>query len=137
MIDRMSKLPDIRMRRAYDGAGPADGCRVLVDRLWPRGVSKDDLQIAHWMRDLAPSTGLRKNYCHDPEKWEDFRARYFDELREHPENVNPLLALCAREPVTLVFAAKDAEHSNARALKEFLEEELAKDRAKKKDRAKS
>ncbi|MCC2664627.1 MAG: uroporphyrin-III methyltransferase [Geminicoccaceae bacterium] len=110
----------IELKRAYDPPAKSDGRRVLVDRVWPRGIAKDDLEIDGWLKDLAPSTELRKWFGHDPEKWHEFKQRYFDELTAHAETVDALVAQASAGRVTLVFAARDREHNNAVALKEFL-----------------
>lgn len=111
----------IRLRRAYDTPVPSDGYRVLVDRVWPRGVSRSELQLDDWLKDVAPSTELRRWFDHDPDKWDAFKDRYFRELDEQPEVIEGLLAKCRRGVVTLVFGAKDVRHNNAVALKEYLE----------------
>jgi uncharacterized protein YeaO (DUF488 family) len=114
----------IKLKRAYDGAAGEDGRRVLVDRVWPRGIGKDELKIDAWLKDLAPSTELRKWFTHDVRRWQEFRQRYFDELAARAEAVDALLAEARAGRVTLVFAAKDREHNNAVALKEYLERRL-------------
>jgi uncharacterized protein YeaO (DUF488 family) len=111
----------IRLKRAYEGPGSQDGCRVLVDRLWPRGVSKEEAKIDLWLKEIAPSDALRKWFGHDPEKWEEFRKRYFAELDERGESLEELRREVGDGRVTLVFGARDEEHNNAVALKEFLE----------------
>jgi uncharacterized protein YeaO (DUF488 family) len=114
----------IELKRVYDGAARDDGRRVLVDRVWPRGTAKDELAIDDWLKDLAPSTGLRKWFAHDATRWQEFKQRYFDELAAHAETVDALLAQASAGRVTLVFAASDREHNNAVALKEYLERRL-------------
>lgn len=114
-------MGQIKLKRAYEPPLRSDGARVLVDRLWPRGVVKDELRIALWAKDLAPSTELRKWFNHDRAKWEEFKRRYSDELDEHPEAIDAIFDLLERGDVTLVFAAKDADISNAAALKDYLE----------------
>lgn len=111
----------LKTKRAYEKPAAADGCRVLVDRIWPRGVSKADAKIDHWFKDLAPSTALRKWYAHDPARWTEFKRRYFAELDAHAPELEELRKLALDGAVTLVFGAKDAEHSQAAALKEYLE----------------
>ncbi len=114
----------IQVKRAYDPVSPHDGARFLVERLWPRGVSKDNLHIEAWLKDVAPSTELRKWFQHDPTKWEEFRQRYFRELAEHHDVWQPLLTRARREPVTLIYSAHDTEHNNAVALQEFLKKRM-------------
>jgi uncharacterized protein YeaO (DUF488 family) len=113
--------PQVRLKRAYDAPAKSDGCRVLVDRLWPRGVSKDELRLDDWLKEVAPSTGLRKWFGHDPAKWGAFKDRYFRELDEQSEAVARLLARGREGTLTLVFGAKDVHHNDAVALKEYLE----------------
>jgi uncharacterized protein YeaO (DUF488 family) len=111
----------IRLKRAYEPADTADGARLLVERLWPRGVKKDSLKIENWIKDVAPSTDLRKWFSHDPAKWPEFRRLYFEELRAHPDAWRPILRAAHSGTVTLVYSSHDSEHNNAVALKEFLE----------------
>lgn len=111
----------ILLKRAYELPQPGDGFRILVDRLWPRGVAKDSARIDLWLKEIAPSTALRKWFGHDPLKWLEFRDRYYLELRHNPEAVEQLAAHLGRGVVTLVYAAKDTEHNHAVALKEYLE----------------
>ena len=115
----------IDVKRAYERAATSDGCRILVDRIWPRGITKDDLQVDAWLKDLAPSTGLRKWFGHDPNKWDEFRRRYAKELEQRPGALEELVARAEAGHVTLVFAAKDSDHNNAVALKQQLELRLA------------
>lgn len=115
----------IRTKRAYDTAARGDGTRVLVDRVWPRGLSKDKAAIETWLKDVAPSSELRKWFGHDPQKWAEFKRRYFRELDEREEAVAPLLGLARQKrPLTLVFGAHDTEHNNAVALRAWLEKRL-------------
>lgn len=111
----------ILLKRAYDPADPSDGFRILVDRLWPRGVAKHSAGIDLWLKDIAPSTALRQWFGHDPEKWDEFRARYFLELRQNPVALAQLTAYMRLGVVTLVYGARDQAHNDAVALKEFLE----------------
>lgn len=111
----------ISLKRAYDPPAPGDGFRLLVDRMWPRGVSKDSAKMDSWLKEIAPSVGLRKWFGHDPKKWDEFRNRYFSELRANEEPLAQVRALVRRGKVTFVYAAKDTLHNNAVALKEFIE----------------
>jgi uncharacterized protein YeaO (DUF488 family) len=111
----------VKLKRVYDPPKPTDGFRVLVDRLWPRGVSKSSARIDLWLKEIAPSAALRKWFGHDALKWDAFRARYFRELQKNPKAVAQLNEIIRNGPVTLLFAAKDQEHNNAVALKEYLE----------------
>nr|WP_309043477.1 DUF488 family protein [Marinobacter sp. F26243] len=118
---------DIRIKRAYEDAARSDGPRILVDRIWPRGVAKEDADIEAWLKGLAPSTELRKWFDHDPEKWKEFRQRYLKELKaakegDTAEALKELQAIVnEHKRITLVFAAKDTEHNNAVALRDFLD----------------
>lgn len=116
----------IHIARVRDTA-PTTGARLLVDRLWPRGISKAVLRPDAWLRDLAPSTGLRKWFDHDPEKWDAFRSRYRAELDANPEAVAEALDWCRKGPVTLLFDAHDAQHSNAVVLRAYLQARLDKE----------
>jgi uncharacterized protein YeaO (DUF488 family) len=111
----------IQTRRVYDPPSLEDGARLLVDRLWPRGVKKHALRLAGWLKELAPSDTLRKWFAHDPAKWEEFQRRYSAQLEENPMGWQPILRAAKEGRVTLVFSAKDPEHNNAVALKTFLE----------------
>lgn len=114
-------LPDnVRLKRAYEPAAGSDGERILVDRLWPRGISKDDAAIDRWEKALAPSTELRKWFGHDPDRWDEFQTRYKAELSEHQEEVSALRELAARKPVTLVYGARDEQHNDAVVLRDVL-----------------
>jgi uncharacterized protein YeaO (DUF488 family) len=112
----------VRIKRIYEPAEPGDGRRVLIDRLWPRGVKKDDARLDRWARELAPSDELRRWYGHDPAKFEEFARRYRAELAGQHEAVEALRASAERETVTLVFGARDARHSNAAVLAALLAE---------------
>jgi uncharacterized protein YeaO (DUF488 family) len=111
----------IKLKRAYDSVSSDDGMRVLVERLWPRGLSKAKLQLDAWLKDVGPTTELRRWFGHDPEKWSQFRARYFRELDSRPESWRPLLSAARRRTVTLVYSSHDEEHNNAVALEEYLQ----------------
>jgi len=114
----------IRLKRIYDKPAKSDGYRVLVDRLWPRGISKADANIDLWLKDVAPSEHLRKWFNHQPEKWNAFKKRYFRELNEHSELIDQLAERFGNQQLTLLFAAKDSNHNNAAALKGYLERRL-------------
>ena len=110
----------IKTKRVYEKAESDDGERFLVDRLWPRGVKKTALAIEAWCKDAAPSHELRHWYHHDPDRWKEFRGRYFAELREHPEAWHPLLEAARAGTITLLYSAQEVEHNNAVALREFI-----------------
>lgn len=111
----------VRIKRIYDPPAPEDGRRILVDRLWPRGLSKDEVRIDAWLREIAPSDNLRKWFGHDPARWEEFRERYRDELSAHGGILERLRGEARQGTVTLLFAAKDGERNNAVLLKELLD----------------
>jgi uncharacterized protein YeaO (DUF488 family) len=113
----------IQLERVYTARTNARGKRILVDRLWPRGVRKDALKLDLWLRELAPSNELRKWFGHDPRRWEEFERRYYSELQrpERQEQLHELLALARKGPVTLLYGARDEEHNEAVALRKFLE----------------
>ena len=111
----------IKLKRIYEDKRPEDGMRILVDRIWPRGVSKDKAGIDRWEKDLAPSGELRKWFAHDPGKWNEFKKRYAQELRKKHELLEELKSLAEKDQITLIYAAKDQEHNNAVALKEYLD----------------
>lgn len=110
----------IKLKRAYEAPSENDGVRVLVERLWPRGLAKSDAAIDHWMKEIAPTPALRTWYGHRPERWAEFRARYEAELAANRARVEELTSLCAGRPVTFVFAAKDLHRNSAVVLREFL-----------------
>lgn len=116
----MSSNLSIRVKRAYAPASQEDGTRVLVDRLWPRGLRKDEAAIDHWLKEIAPSADLRRRFGHVPERWDDFHQRYSAELHEHAERLEELRALAAEKPLTLLFAAHDEAHNNAVVLRDVL-----------------
>jgi GMP synthase (glutamine-hydrolysing) len=115
----------IQAKRVKELPAPGDGARFLVDRLWPRGVKKEALPLEGWLKAVAPSDELRRWFKHDPVKWSEFRRRYFAELDQHPEVVQPILEAAGRGPVTLLFSARDTRHNNAVALAEYLGTRLA------------
>ena len=110
----------IDLKRVYLPPSPADGTRILVERLWPRGLTKDKAAIDHWVKDIAPTPELRKWYGHVPERWDEFQRRYRDELTENQAVLETLEGLCAGNKVTFVFAAKDEARNSAVVLREFL-----------------
>ena len=118
----------LALKRVYDKPGPGDGVRFLVERLWPRGIRKIDLQFDAWLRDVAPSTELRRWFSHDPKRWIEFKERYFAELTNHPEACEPILSAAARGRVTLLYSSHDTEHNNAVALQEYVNTRIDKRR---------
>lgn len=115
----------LRVKRVYDQREPGDGLRFLVDRLWPRGMNKEALGLDGWLKELAPSDGLRHWFGHDPARWDEFCRRYHAELEENATSWQPLLETARTQVVTLLFAAHDLEHNNAVALRSFLETRMA------------
>jgi uncharacterized protein YeaO (DUF488 family) len=111
----------IQMKRAYDKPAATDGFRVLVDRVWPRGVTKEKLKADLWLKNIAPSTELRRWFGHDPEKWDEFRKRYFQELDSHTEGIQLLREKMRKGKLTLVYGAKEERFNNAEAIKEYVE----------------
>jgi uncharacterized protein YeaO (DUF488 family) len=111
----------IQTKRVYDPADSKDGFRILVDRLWPRGLSKESANIDLWLKSVAPSNDLRKWYNHDPDKWLDFKKRYFSELDSNRDAVNQLLSYARRGKVSFLFSSKEPNYNNAAALKEYIE----------------
>ncbi|MFI8747355.1 DUF488 domain-containing protein [Pseudomonas sp. NPDC077186] len=114
----------LQCKRVYLDAVASDGRRVLVDRLWPRGLAKDALRLDAWLPEVAPATALRQAFAHRPEVFADFRRAYRQQLAGHPEHWQQLLHWAADGPLTLLYAARDETHNNARVLAEFLEDEL-------------
>ena len=110
----------VRLKRAYEPAAADDGTRVLVDRLWPRGVRKEDAAVDLWLKEIAPSTGLRKWFGHEPARWAEFQDRYADEVRAHPELLGQLRELAGKGVLTLVYSAHDEEHNDAVVLRNLL-----------------
>jgi uncharacterized protein YeaO (DUF488 family) len=109
------------LKRIYEPPSPSDGSRFLVERLWPRGISRERAALEGWLKEAAPSDELRRWYGHDPAKWDKFHRRYVAELGEKPGVLDPIIEAARKGTVTLVFAAKDPQLSNARVLKELLE----------------
>lgn len=118
----MTKHRAIRLKRVYEEASLDDGFRILVERLWPRGIKKEKARIDLWMKEIAPSTELRQWFQHDVEKWDEFCKRYREELKENGDAAEQLKTRLKDGPVTFVFASKDEEHNSAVVLKAFLEE---------------
>jgi uncharacterized protein YeaO (DUF488 family) len=114
----------LKLKRAYDAASGTDGTRFLVERLWPRGLSKAKLDVDAWLKNVGPSTELRKWFSHDPDKWSRFRTRYFRELDLQPEAWRPILSAARRGTVTLVYSSHDEHHNNAVALRDYLRTKL-------------
>ncbi|MFW1665627.1 DUF488 domain-containing protein [Acinetobacter ursingii] len=113
----------IRIKRAYDDPTTNDGLRILVDRIWPRGLSKEKAHLAKWLKEIAPSTELRQWFNHDPEKWQEFQHKYTLELR-HNAALHELEQLAHQQTITLIYAAKDTQHNNAVVLQQILSEKL-------------
>lgn len=116
----------IKTKRIYDAYSKNDGYRILADRLWPRGIKKSDAHIDEWIKTIAPSDTLRKWFAHDPEKWDAFRAAYFDELENKKDLLEAIMNKKGRVNITLVYSARDKKHNNAAALKEYLERNFGK-----------
>ncbi len=114
----------IHLKRAYRDAEKGDGTRILVERLWPRGLSKERAQVDLWLKDAAPSTELRKWFGHDPSRWREFRRRYFLELRRRPEALQPLLAALEHGPVTFIYGSREERYNAAVALRDYLATQL-------------
>ncbi len=117
-----SKIPPhhVQIKRAYEAQAPQDGTRILIDRLWPRGIKKEALAVDQWCKELSPSTALRQWFGHDPALWEEFERRYTAELQPHAEQLEALRALARKGTVTLVYGAHDEQHNNAVVLRALL-----------------
>lgn len=113
-------MKDINIKRVYDAPAADDGFRILIDRLWPRGLAKKDAQVDLWLKAVAPSSDLRKWFGHDPDKWTEFKKRYRAELAENTDAVDEIQARMKHGKICLLYAAKDTEHNNAVALQEYL-----------------
>ena len=111
----------IKLKRVYEEPNISDGKRVLVERLWPRGLSKDKAQVDLWLKEAAPTTELRKWFSHDPAKWDEFKTRYFKELGGNPEALETIIDILKNETITFVFASKEETYNNSAALKEYIE----------------
>jgi uncharacterized protein YeaO (DUF488 family) len=114
----------IKTKRVYEKTAKSDGTRFLVERLWPRGIKKENLKMKTWLKDVSPSPELRKWFSHDPEKWTEFKKRYRAELKSNPEAWKPILEAAKDGDVTLLYSASDTEHNSALLLKEFLVKKL-------------
>jgi len=112
----------IKLKRAYDPLTASDGVRYLVERLWPRGIKKSNLQLDGWMKDVAPSTELRKWFAHDPSRWTEFQRRYFTELENHADALQSIVDAARHGTVSLIYSSHDAQHNNAVALKRYIEQ---------------
>jgi uncharacterized protein YeaO (DUF488 family) len=119
-MSRRIVAENIRLKRAYDSASSGDGARILIDRLWPRGVRKADAAIDVWAKDIAPSTALRRWFGHDPARWHEFRRRYSEEIHRRRNRLDELRTLAQKGRITLVFAARDEAHNDAVVLREIL-----------------
>ncbi|MEN3177410.1 DUF488 domain-containing protein [Gluconobacter sp. OJA] len=119
-----SVRPEVAVKRVYDAVDTTDGLRVLVDRLWPRGVRKSDLHMDMWLKNVAPSPDLRNWFGHDPHRWEGFKRRYLEELEDGNDDVVRLVSLAKEQHVTLLFAAHDTEHNHAIILQDFINKAL-------------
>jgi uncharacterized protein YeaO (DUF488 family) len=115
----------LRLKRAYDPVSRTDGTRFLVERLWPRGLSKATLHVDAWIKDVGPSTELRKWFSHDPDKWPRFRTRYFRELDSRPDAWRPIVSAARRGTVTLIYSSHDQQHNNAVALKDYIRSKMS------------
>ena len=111
---------NLQLKRAYEPAAPSDGTRILVDRLWPRGISKERADLAEWMKDIAPSTALREWFGHDPARWDEFQSRYRAELAGHQAELDQIRDLATKGVVTLVYGARDEAHNDAVVLRDML-----------------
>ena len=111
---------NVKLKRAYEPPAADDGTRILIDRLWPRGVTKERAAIDQWMKDISPSTELRKWFGHDPARWDEFRRRYAKEVHQHAELLDQLRSLAREGPITLVYSAHDEKHNDAVELRELI-----------------
>ena len=115
----------VKIKRVYDPPSHDDGKRILIDRLWPRGLKKEDARIDEWIKELAPSTELRKWFGHDPEKWEGFKKRFFSEIHERQDLIDGIIDAARKGAVTLLYGSKEKRFNNATALKEYLEARMS------------
>ena len=119
-MKRKAPAGNVKLKRAYEPPASDDGTRVLIDRLWPRGISKERAAIDQWMKGISPSTKLRKWFGHDPARWDEFRRRYANEVRQNTDLLDQLRSLARHGPITLVYSAHDDEHNDAVELKELI-----------------
>ncbi len=119
-MTQSTRTLEVRLKRAYEAPSAEDGTRVLVDRLWPRGLRKSSAAIDRWLKDVAPSTELRRWFGHDPSRWSEFRRRYRTELSHKPELLNELRTVAQRGPLTLIYAARDELHNEAVVLRDVI-----------------
>jgi uncharacterized protein YeaO (DUF488 family) len=119
-MDRPVTASNVRLKRAYEAPEKADGARILVDRLWPRGVSKEEAKLDEWIKEIAPSTELRTWFGHDPRRWDEFRERYREELADHSETLKDLRRRAREGPITLVYSARDEIHNDAVVLRNVI-----------------
>ena len=122
----VSMNSEVKLKRVYDQESPDDGSRFLVERLWPRGIRKAAMHYDDWLKDVGPCTELRKWFGHDPEKWDEFRRKYFAELDANAAAWQPIIAAARKGVVTLLYSSHDEEHNNAVALREYLIRKLRK-----------
>jgi uncharacterized protein YeaO (DUF488 family) len=120
MMVHAVRAEDLRLKRVYEPPTPEDGVRILVDRLWPRGLSKEKAAVDHWMKEIAPSAELRTWFGHDPDRWAEFRRRYMEELRQHTALLDQIREFASERGVTLLFGAHDQEHNDAVVLAEVV-----------------
>jgi uncharacterized protein YeaO (DUF488 family) len=120
----------IKIKRVHEPPSPDDGKRILIDRLWPRGLKKEEAHVGEWMKDIAPSSDLRKWFGHDPAKWSGFKRRFFKELQGKQEQIDRIADSAGKGPVTLLFGSKEERFNNAAALKEYIEAEMSAERKK-------
>jgi uncharacterized protein YeaO (DUF488 family) len=111
---------NVKLKRAYESPAAEDGTRILVDRLWPRGLTKEKAALGQWMKDIAPSTELRKWYGHEPARWQEFRRRYAEEIRQNADLLDHLRSFARQGPVTLVYSARDKKHNDAVVLRDLI-----------------
>jgi uncharacterized protein YeaO (DUF488 family) len=119
-MDRPVTASNVRLKRAYEPPEKKDGARILVDRLWPRGVSKEEARLDEWIKEIAPSGELRTWFGHDPQRWDEFRKRYRSELEEHSETLKDLRRRAREGPITLVYSARDEIHNDAAVLRNVI-----------------